>query len=123
MDPPRPRSSRPSNLLLFVRYGMPALIVVGGIVALAVNPSHTAAEGAGGIVGAGLAVWALNWFFRQGADGDIERGVEEAARDHYAVNGVWPSDEERERFAREGRWREDQPLPPPLTQARRRGSR
>ena len=107
-QPPR---TRPSVGLLVVRYGVPAAVVILGIVLAATDGSHTAAEGAGGVIGAGLAIFAANWFFRVGVRGDHERDVEAAARDHYSVHGIWPSEDERKRFAVEGRWREDQPLP------------
>lgn len=105
---------RPSALLIVVRYVIPAIVVIGGIALMTADHSSTAAEGAGGIIGAGLAIFAANWFFRIGARGDSERDVEAAARDYYSVNGVWPTDEERKRFAREGRWHEDQDLPEPV---------
>ena len=107
-QPPR---TRPSALLIVVRYVVPAAVVILGIVLAAADGSHTAAEGAGGVIGAGLAIFAANWFFRVGVRGDHERDVEAAARDHYSVHGIWPSEDERKRFAVEGRWREDQPLP------------
>ena len=110
----QPRS-RPSALLIAVRYVLPAVVVIGGLVLIAVDHSHTAAEGAGGIIGAGLAIFAANWFFRVGARGDSDRDVEAAARDYYSVNGIWPTEEERKRFAVEGRWREDQDLPEPVS--------
>lgn len=111
--PEQPRK-RPSALLIVVRYVVPAVVVIAGIVAMTVDHSSTTAEGAGGVIGAGLAIFAANWFFRVGARGDSDRDVEAAARDYYSVNGIWPTEEERKRFAVEGRWREDQDLPEPV---------
>lgn len=95
---------RPATSLLVVRYVLPAVIVIAGIVAAATDSGHAAAEGAGGIIGAGIAIWALNWFFRLGVRGDVDRAVEAAARDYYSVNGVWPDDEACADFAHDGRW-------------------
>jgi hypothetical protein len=107
-------NQRPSALLIVVRYVVPAVVVIAGIVLMTTDHSSTAAEGAGGVIGAGLAIFAANWFFRIGARGDGERDVEAAARDYYSVNGIWPTEEERKRFGSEGRWREDQDLPEPV---------
>ena len=68
---------------------------------------RTTAEGAGGVIGAGLAIWALNWFFRIGVRGDVDRDVEAAARDYYSVHGIWPDDAARDVFAKEGHWPDD----------------
>ena len=106
---------RPSALLIVVRYVVPAAAVIAGIVLMTADHSSTAAEGAGGVIGAGLAIFAANWFFRIGARGDSDRDVEAAARDYYSVNGEWPTEEEHRRFAAEGRWREDQELPEPVS--------
>ena len=95
---------------------LPGVVIVAGIALLAADGSSTTAAGAGGIIGAGLAIFAANWFYRVGARGDGERDVEAAARDHYSVTGVWPTDAERERFATEGRWREDQEPPEPVAE-------
>ena len=108
----QPRT-RPSALLIVVRYVVPAVVVIVGIVLMTADHSSTAAEGAGGVIGAGLAIFAANWFFRIGARGDSDRDVEAAARDYYSVNGEWPTEDERKRFAAEGRWRDDQDLPEP----------
>lgn len=101
--------------MLFVRYGIAAIVILTGLILVIRDPhSHTTAEGAGGIIGAGLAILAANWFFRFGAKGDHDRDVEAAARDYYTVHGEWPTEDERRRFAKEGRWHEDQELPGPL---------
>jgi hypothetical protein len=43
-------------------------------------------------VGAGLALFLLNWLFRLGATGDKEREREDAAREYLAEHGRWPDD-------------------------------
>jgi hypothetical protein len=76
-------------LLLGVRYVLPAVIVIGGIVVMALG-SESDLEGGASIVSAGLAVYFLNWLFRIGARGDRERDDEHAAREYFARHGRWP---------------------------------
>jgi hypothetical protein len=90
--------------LLFVRHIGPAIVVLAGLLVFALDRSIIAAEGAAGIIGAGLAWWLFGWLFRQGAAGDRERDVESAARDYLDEHGRWPSDAETAHFARHGRW-------------------
>ena len=82
-------------MLRFVRYGLPALLVVPGFVLLFAAPDSTRYEGFSMCVGAGLALWLLNWLFRIGAAGDRERDEEQAARDYLAEHGHWPDEKPR----------------------------
>ena len=91
-------------LLLFVRHIFPALVVLGGIIAFVVNPSMLAAEGAAGVIGAGMAWWLFGWLFRKGVEGEHDRDAEDAARDFLDEHGRWPDDAEEAHFARYGRW-------------------
>jgi hypothetical protein len=78
--------------LKFVRYWLPAIVVVGGVVSLIVIGTSWALEGAAGVVGAGVAIWMVNILFRIGASGDRERDHEEAARRYLDEHGHWPDD-------------------------------
>ena len=89
-------------MLLFVRHIGPALVVLGGIVVYLANPSTLAAEGAAGIVGAGLAWWLFGWLFRKGTEGEADRDAEDAARAFLDEHGRWPTEEEERRFHRSG---------------------
>ena len=102
---------RSSWLLLFVRHIGPAIVVLAGVLIVAFDRSLIAAEGAAGIIGAGLAWWLFGWLFRQGSAGDRERDVEAAARDYLDEHGDWPSDAQTAYFARHGRWPADRPSP------------
>jgi hypothetical protein len=76
-------------LLTVVRYVLPVAIVVGGLVVMSLGgESHI--EGGAGIVGAGIAIFFLNWLFRAGARGEGEREAEEAAREYFDRHGRWP---------------------------------
>jgi len=76
----------------FVRHGIPIAIIVAGLVVLAVAHPPQSYEGGFGIMGAGLAVWLLNWTYRIGASGDREREEEEAARRYFDEHGHWPDE-------------------------------
>jgi hypothetical protein len=84
-------------MLRFVRYGLPAGLVIAGFVLLFAAPDSTRFEGFSMCVGAGLAVWLLNWLFRMGAAGDRERADEDAAREYLGVHGHWPDEKPRRR--------------------------
>lgn len=82
------------RLLLFVRYVLPGLIVVGGIVPILVSDSKSALHGGLGIIGAGIAVWLLSFFYRVGASGERERDAEDEARAYFDRHGRWPDEDE-----------------------------
>ena len=97
------RELNPTIVFIF-RWGIPLAVILGGIIAFLVSPSMLAAEGAAGVVGAGLAWMLFGYLFRQGQQGEAERDVEDAARDYLDEHGRWPTDEEYENFKRRGRW-------------------
>ena len=78
--------------LRFVRWWLPALVVLGGLIAWAFNPTVDGLEGAAHIIGAGLAILLLNLLFRIGMTGDREREEEDDARDFYTKHGYWPDE-------------------------------
>ncbi len=75
--------------LLALRYALPAVTVIVGLVIMLLG-GETNLEGGASIVSAGLAVYFLNWLFRLGAAGDRERDTEAAAREYYKRHGRWP---------------------------------
>jgi hypothetical protein len=83
------RSAR--GLLLFTRYGIPALAVLAGIVAMCFG-TQTSLVGGAGLIGAGLASWLIGWLYRVGVEGDSARDAEERARRHFERHGRWPDD-------------------------------
>jgi hypothetical protein len=78
-------------MMLFVRWILPALICVGGIVAIVVAPDD--AEAGAMIVGAGLSVWLLNLLYRVGVTGDRDRQREDDARAYFDRHGHWPDEQ------------------------------
>lgn len=87
MSSPGPRRS---PLMIWVRYVLPASIVIAGVVIMALG-SETDLEGGASIVSSGLAIFFLNWLFRVGVSGEREREREDAARAYFDEHGHWPS--------------------------------
>ena len=83
------------TVLRFVRYGLPAGLILAGFVLLFAAPDSSRYEGFAMCVGAGLALWLLNWLFRLGATGDREREQEDEAREYLAKHGHWPDEKKR----------------------------
>ncbi|MGI8660314.1 MAG: hypothetical protein ACR2LH_04670 [Thermoleophilaceae bacterium] len=117
----RPMSSqRPGGGLLAVRYGIPAVLLLAGLVVLFVGGEGINLEGWALFTGAGLAVLLLNVLHRAGVSGDAERDHEEEARTFFDSHGHWPDERRGEDPARaedsgtDGAPRRlEQPDPPP----------
>ena len=89
---------RGSLALNAVRYGLPALMVLAGCVVLVVDVGPRGIHTFAMLVGGGIAVALINFVFRLGATGDLERQREQAARDFFTEHGYWPDEApERER--------------------------
>jgi hypothetical protein len=82
-------------MVAFLRYGLPAVLVLAGFVILFAVGGSSRWDGWAMCVGSGLAVLLLNWLFRMGAKGDRERDEEVAAREHLAKHGRWPDEPSR----------------------------
>jgi hypothetical protein len=92
-------------LTVGLRYVLPGLVVLGGLVVMAFG-SEADLEGGAGIVSAGLAVYAMSWLYRASVDGDRTRDEEDAARDYFDAHGRWPDEvPAEERSAAEPRGR------------------
>jgi hypothetical protein len=80
-----------ARLLLLVRYGLPAVICITGLVFIAID-LHANLEGGMALIGAGLSVLLINVLFRIGVSGDRERTAEAAARREFDRTGRWPEE-------------------------------
>ena len=89
--------------LFAVRYGIGAVMVLAGVVALIVVPGDMGAHAFASAIGAGLSVVLLNMLYRLSVSGDGDREREEEARRYLDEYGVWP-DEEPEAGQRTRRW-------------------
>ena len=75
-----------------VRYGIPAVLILAGIVCLFAVHGNRASEGWALFTGAGIAVLLLNTLFRIGVEGDKDRDREERAREYFSKHGRWPDE-------------------------------
>jgi membrane-bound ClpP family serine protease len=76
--------------MTFVRYGIPLLLFLGGVLMLVLEPNTVGIEGFAMATGAALAVLLLNALFRAGVKGDRERDREAEAREYLEKHGRWP---------------------------------
>src|SRR5450755_4098832 len=77
-----PKAEPTPPVLRFTRYGIPALAVLAGIVAMCFGTA-TSLIGGAGLIGAGLASWLVSWLYRVGVEGDRARDAEERARRYF----------------------------------------
>lgn len=89
---PAPTDRRSANTMIAVRYVLPAVIVLAGVLALIFNRSLTGLEGLAMGIGVAGSVLLLNILYRVGVSGDRERDEEEAARVHLDEHGRWPDE-------------------------------
>ena len=76
-------------LLIGLRYVLPGVIFLVGVVVTAVGGRSGLTAGAM-FMSAATAVLLLNFLFRMGVEGDKERDREEAARAYFDEHGRWP---------------------------------
>ena len=76
----------------WLRYGLPALLIVIGFVLLFTVEGNLRWDGWAMCVGSGLAILLMNVLFRFGSRGNDERVRETAAREYYAEHGRWPDE-------------------------------
>jgi hypothetical protein len=88
-----PQSTAGKVGMFIVRYGIGIAMVTAGVVMLIASPAGLGVDGFAMAVGGGLSVLMINFLFRLGAQGDLERDKEEEARRYLEVHGEWPQDE------------------------------
>ena len=88
-----PADSRPKTMIA-VRYVLPGVILLAGVVALLVSDTLTGLEGLAMGIGVAASVLLLNVLYRVGVEGDRERDVEEAARVYFDKHGRWPDEDD-----------------------------
>jgi hypothetical protein len=87
------REQRRRWMLHGVRYGLPGVIFLAGVVVFAVVSDREVAVEIGCMFwGAAIAVFLLNFFFRMGVAGDADRDREQEARDYFDAHGRWPDE-------------------------------
>src|SRR5437764_13552621 len=88
---------RTSPAVTAVRYGIGAVMVGAVIFLLVLNPGGFGIDGFALAVGGGLSVLMINFLFRLGVSGDLERDEEERARQYFDEHGEWPEEEEQQK--------------------------
>jgi Zn-dependent protease with chaperone function len=87
------REQRHQIVMAGVRYGVPALIFLAGVVVFAaVSDREVALEIGAMFWGVAIAVFLLNFFFRMGVSGEVDRDREEEARTFFDEHGRWPDE-------------------------------
>jgi hypothetical protein len=89
-----PDASSPG--MLVVRYGLGAVMILGGIVMLIISPASLGVDGFAMAVGGGLSVLLLNLLFRLSVSSEDDRAQEERARAYFDEHGEWPEEEPRQ---------------------------
>jgi hypothetical protein len=81
-------------MMPFVRYVLPALVVLAGLIFMMLG-SDIDMEGGAAVISAGLSIYLVNWLYRIGASGESERDAEDAAREFFDLHGRWPDEAPR----------------------------
>lgn len=85
-----PPEARTAHTMFAVRYVLPAVIAVAGVLALVLDRTINGLEGFAMGIGVAGSVLLLNILYRVGVSGDRERDAEEAAREYFDEHGRWP---------------------------------
>ena len=79
--------------MMFVRYGVPALLFLAGcVLAFADSDKQRGLEIGAMLTGSALTVLLMNVLFRIGVEGDKDRDREDAARAYFDEHGHWPDE-------------------------------
>jgi hypothetical protein len=82
--------------MLVVRYGLGAVMILGGVIMLIVSPASLGVDGFAMAVGGGLSVVLLNFLFRLSVSSEADRVEEEQARTYFDEHGEWPVEKPRQ---------------------------
>jgi hypothetical protein len=77
-------------VLVGVRYGLPAAIVIIGLALAVLGTSDSVLDAGVVLVGVGLLVALLNTLMRLGIESNGDREREERARRYFERHGQWP---------------------------------
>jgi hypothetical protein len=91
-----PNDPDPGLGLLLVRYGLGAVMILGGIVVLIVSPASLGVDGFAMAAGGGLSVVLIGFMFRLSTSSEDDRAAEERAREYFDEHGEWPDEEPRQ---------------------------
>jgi hypothetical protein len=91
-DVPPGSDKRSERVMLAVRYVLPAVVALAGVIVLILNRSINGLEGFAMGIGVAGSILLLNVLYRVGVSGDRERDDEEAARAYFDEHGRWPDE-------------------------------
>jgi len=80
-------------VLAFVRYWVPGLMFLAGILILSFGDDSVRYDGFGLFCGAAIALAVFAQLIRLNTSGAGDREREEAARDYYTEHGRWPDED------------------------------
>lgn len=78
--------------MIAVRYVLPAVIALAGMIILLFTKTITGLEGFAMAIGVAGSILLLNILYHVGVSGDLERDEEEAARVYLDKHGRWPDE-------------------------------
>jgi hypothetical protein len=85
-------ANRQTRTELAVRYVLPGVVALAGVIVLIFNRSINGLEGFAMFIGVAGSILLLNVLYRVGVTGDAERDREERARVYLDEHGRWPDD-------------------------------
>jgi hypothetical protein len=85
-------AKRQTRTELAVRYVLPGVVALAGVIVLIFNRSINGLEGFAMFIGVAGSILLLNVLYRVGVTGDAERDREERARVYLDEHGRWPDD-------------------------------
>jgi drug/metabolite transporter (DMT)-like permease len=80
-------------VLAIVRYWLPGLLLLAGVLILSFGSESVRYDGFGLCAGAALALAVFAQLVRLNTSGAGDREREEAARDYYTEHGRWPDED------------------------------
>jgi hypothetical protein len=84
-------------MLITLRFGLPALLIVAGFVILFTVEGSLRWDGWAMCIGSALSLIFFSVVFNMGKKGDLERDDEESARRYLKEHGHWPDEAPRDR--------------------------
>jgi hypothetical protein len=88
--------------LIFVRYVLPSLLTLAGVILIVIKPEGATLHGGLGIIGAGLAAFLFAFLAKVSMSGDEFRDHEEEARRFFDEHGYWPDEDPSKARGRPG---------------------
>jgi hypothetical protein len=79
--------------LIVVRYVLPSVLVLAGLILIVIKPHGATLHGGMGIIGAGLAAFLFAFLAKVSMSGDTQQRKDDEARRYFDEHGRWPDDD------------------------------